>query len=99
MIVEYVRYKVAPERAASFEDAYASGGAALAASPHCLRYEVARAVDEPGAYVVRIEWDSADGHLKGFRTGPEFRAFFAAVQPFFGDIEEMRHYQPTAVQG
>jgi hypothetical protein len=24
---------------------------------------------------------------------PEFREFFAAVKPFFDDIDEMRHYE------
>ena len=99
MIVEYIRYQVAPERAQAFEDAYAAGQEALAASPHCLRYEVSRCVDEPGTYVVRIEWDSQRGHLQGFRTSPEFRTFFTAVRPFVDDIAEMRHYEPTAIQG
>jgi hypothetical protein len=39
------------------------------------------------------EWDSVEGHEQGFRRSPEFRDFFALVQPFFNDIEEMRHYQ------
>ena len=99
MIVEYIRYKVAPTRAQAFEDAYAAGQSALAASPHCLGYEVSRCVEEPGSYIVRIEWDSQQGHLQGFRTSHGFRSFFAAVRPFVGDIEEMRHYEPTAIQG
>lgn len=99
MIVEYIRYKVGPERAAAFEAAYAAARASLDASPHCLRYEVSRCVEDPGTYVVRIEWDSLEGHLRGFRTSPEFRAFFAAVRPFVDDIEEMRHYEPAAIRG
>lgn len=99
MIVEYLRYEVGPERGASFEAAYAAAQASLDASPHCLRYEVSRCVEDPGTYVVRIEWDSLEGHLRGFRTSPEFRAFFAAVRPFVDDIAEMRHYEPTAIRG
>jgi hypothetical protein len=44
---------------------------------------------------VRIEWDSEEGHLSGFRRSPEFRRLFAAVGPFVHDIEEMRHYEVT----
>ncbi len=47
-------------------------------------------------YIVRIEWDSAEGHLGGFRTSPQFRSFFDAVRPFFDDIEEMHHYDVKA---
>jgi heme-degrading monooxygenase HmoA len=93
MIVEYIRYRIPEGEAHSFEDAYRSAGASLDASPHCERYEVARCTEDAAAYTVRIEWDSAEGHLQGFRGSPEFRGFFAAVRPYVDRIEEMRHYE------
>jgi quinol monooxygenase YgiN len=98
VIVEYVRYTIPAERRDAFERGYGEAQAALAASAHCLGYELARCVDDPTQYVLRIEWDSAEGHLQGFRRSPEFRAFFAAVRPFVDDIAEMRHYERTAVR-
>lgn len=97
MIVEYIGYNVPGDRSAEFERAYGEAAAVLDASEHCLRYEVARGVEEPGNYVVRIEWDSLEGHERGFRTSPEFRTFFRLVRPFFDHIEEMRHYEATPV--
>ncbi|MGH3930750.1 MAG: antibiotic biosynthesis monooxygenase family protein [Pseudonocardiaceae bacterium] len=99
MIVEYIRYQVAPERRSEFERAYAMAQSSLDQSPHCLGYEVSRCVEEPSSYVVRITWDSIEGHLEGFRKSAVFREFFTAVKPFFDDIEEMRHYELTAVRG
>ena len=96
MIVEYVRYQIPEDEAGPFEDAYRRAGGSLEASPHCRRYEVARCSDDPSAYTVRIEWDSAEGHMQGFRGSPEFRTFFAAVQPYVDRIEEMRHYDVRA---
>ncbi|MDQ4132408.1 MAG: antibiotic biosynthesis monooxygenase [Actinomycetota bacterium] len=96
MIVEYIRYRVDEESSLGFEDAYRRAGASLEASPHCQRYEVAGCTEEPGVYIVRIEWDSAEGDLGGFRASPEFRTFFEAVRPFFDDIEEMHHYDVKA---
>ena len=97
MIVEYVRYQIPAERRDAFEDAYATAQSALAASPHCLAWELSRCGEDPTQYTLRIEWDSAEGHMQGFRRGPEFGAFFAAIRPYVGDITEMRHYAPTAV--
>ena len=94
MIVEYIRYKIGDGRAEDFEDAYRRAGEILDASPHCERYEISRCVEESDHYVVRIEWDSQEGHLSGFRGSPDFRDFFQAVGPFVNDIEEMRHYEP-----
>lgn len=93
MVVEYIRYKVAATEAEAFEQDYANAGAVLATSPHCLRYELSRCVDEPVSYVVRIEWDSIDGHMRGFRSSAVFQRFFALVRPYVQQIEEMRHYE------
>ena len=93
MIVEYTRYKIDSTRRETFEAAYTKAGVSLEASSHCLAYEFSRCTEDPDHYILRIEWDSEEGHLRGFRLSPEFRAFFATVQPFVKDIEEMRHYE------
>ena len=98
MIVEYIRYAIDDARSAAFEAAYAQGAASLDASPHCLGYELSRCTEDPTRYHLRIEWDSAEGHMRGFRASPEFRTFFSFIRPYVNDIEEMRHYQPTAVR-
>lgn len=92
MVVEYIRYVIDADHAAEFEQAYQQASAVLDADPHCLGYEVSRGVEEPERFVVRIEWDSVEGHEQGFRTSPLFGEFFAAVKPFFGQIDEMKHY-------
>jgi quinol monooxygenase YgiN len=97
MIVEYVRYEVEEARGEAFEAAYAHAAAALDASPHCRAYELSRCVEAPVSYILRIEWDSLEGHLQGFRRSAEFSAFFAAIRPYVDDIAEMRHYAPTGV--
>ena len=98
MIVEYIRYKIESERQKEFEDAYERAGSSLRGSPHCIQYELSHCVEESKGYILRIEWYSQNGHLKGFRTSPEFQTFFEAVRPFFNDIEEMHHYEVTKVR-
>jgi quinol monooxygenase YgiN len=95
MIVEYIRYEIADVDA--FVSAYSEARHALDASPHCLAYELSRCSEEPTWFILRIEWDSLDGHMKGFRGGPEFSAFLTAVRPFLADIREMRHYEVGAI--
>lgn len=95
MIVEYIRYSIDEGRAEAFEEAYRRAAESLRASEHCERYEVSRCSEDPTQRVVRIEWDSEEGHLSGFRRSSEFRTFLEAVGPFVNDIEEMRHYEVT----
>ena len=97
MVVEYIRYSIAPEQAAEFEQAYERAAKVLDGAPECLSYELAKGVEEPGHYILRIEWKSVEEHEQGFRNSPGFREFFAAVRPFFNQIDEMKHYGRTAV--
>ncbi|MFG1998507.1 group II truncated hemoglobin [Spirillospora sp. NPDC048911] len=99
MIVEYIRYRIPEARSTDFEAAYARAAVPLAAAPQCVDYELSRCVDEPGSYILRITWTSAKDHLEVFRGGVHFRAFFAEIRPYVEQIEEMRHYEQTAVKG
>ena len=99
MIVEYIRYKIDRARTGEFDEAYRRGGELLDASPHCLRWEASRSVEDPEKQIVRIEWDSAEGHVQGFRQSDDFKPFLEATGPFYNDIEEMTHYEVTTAGG
>jgi len=96
MVVEYIRYEVPAPRHDEFLAAYKAAAKELEASAHCVGYEVSEGVEEPNNFTVRIEWDSVEGHEKGFRGSPQFGSFFAKVKPFFSEIREMKHYRVAA---
>jgi quinol monooxygenase YgiN len=98
MIVEYIRYRIESARAKDFVSAYETASASLKASSHCSGYELTQCTEAREHWILRIEWDSEEGHLKGFRTSAEFKTFFAAVRPFVENIEEMRHYELTSLR-
>ena len=99
MVTEYIRYRLPREREDGFVAAYERAALALRAAPECVDFELSRCVEEPACYILRITWTSVEAHLEGFRGGPVFGEFFAAVQPYVSDIEEMRHYEGTVVRG
>lgn len=96
MIVEYVRYRIPESRSDEFEAAYKKAAEHLRRSVYCQQYEISRCVEEPELYTVRIEWDSLESHMQGFRKSQEFGDFLVHVRPFFGQIEEMQHYDVLA---
>lgn len=97
MIVEYIRYALMEHDGEALVAAYAEAEKSLAASPNALSWELSRCVEEPSSFILRIEWDSAEGHMQGFRKGEHFPGFFAAIRPYVGEITEMRHYERTTV--
>lgn len=98
MIVEYIRYTVADgTRKDQLIAAYTQASKSLNAAPECLAYELSVCEEDPNSLILRIEWKSTKEHLEGFRKGPNFPAFFAAIGGFVKEITEMRHYTVTEV--
>lgn len=97
LLPEIIRYRIGADRADAFIEAYRKAGASLTASPHCSGYELLRSKKDPTLFLLIIRWDSAEGHLQGFRKSEQFREFFAHIKPYVGDILEMEHYEATGV--
>uniref|UniRef100_A0AAU2VUM8 Antibiotic biosynthesis monooxygenase n=1 Tax=Streptomyces sp. NBC_00008 TaxID=2903610 RepID=A0AAU2VUM8_9ACTN len=98
MIVEYIRYRITDAaRRGEFEDAYTRASQQLDLAPECQGYELTHGIEEPERYILRIVWTSVAEHEQGFRHGPCFPPFLAEIRPYIGDIEEMKHYEHTAV--
>lgn len=93
MIVEYLRYTIPEGDRAAFIAAYEAAKSPLLASPHALGFEMAQCVEDPGEFILRIEWTSAEDHLQRFRGSAEFKDFFGHIRAYVGAITEMRHYQ------
>ncbi len=96
-VIEYIRYALQPGTEDAFVAAYAEAQAELAAAPTCLAWNLARGHESAERFILRIEWTSLDGHLKQFRGSDHFKRFLAHIRPYIDDIEEMSHYEATAV--
>lgn len=92
MTTEYIRYTLTSTPPDQFVAGYQKAAAHLQAAPECLGYDLTVCEEEPKSFILRIRWKSTQAHLEGFRKGPHFPPFFAAVKPFFSEITEMRHY-------
>jgi Antibiotic biosynthesis monooxygenase len=105
MIVEYIRSKIPKEETRAFGQPIQAHKlhcrlllivlAIICLGYICLGYELSRCADAPEHCILRIQWNSRQGHLEGFRKSPEFGAFFRHVKPFVASTEEMCHYEVT----
>jgi quinol monooxygenase YgiN len=92
MIVEYIRYVIPEAQGAELRATYPEAGKILSANEHCISWEISRGVEEPDQHVVRIVWDSIEGHMEGFRESPEFADFFGLLGRFREYNLGMAHY-------
>jgi quinol monooxygenase YgiN len=99
MIVEYIRYMLKDHEPDMLVRSYAEAAKHLVAASECVDFELCQCTEEAASFVLRIRWRSAEAHMKGFRSGPNFPPFLAAISPFVPEIVEMRHYELTSVVG
>ena len=95
MIVEIIRYDLTTSSVDSLLKAYREAARHLRETPECLGYEMTVCEEAPTTCILRIEWQSLEAHLNGFRRGPHFPPFLALIRPYVGEIAEMRHYRGT----
>jgi quinol monooxygenase YgiN len=93
MVIELIRYELPDSAVGAFLEAYGLALSHLAADPHCLAVEVLHGVEAPARVVIRIEWDSMEGHERHFTRGAHFEPFITPLRPFLRHIVEMAHYR------
>jgi quinol monooxygenase YgiN len=67
------------------------GTAILAAAPGCASARVGRGVENPGKFILLLEWDSVESHIALTKT-PAFDEFKALVGPYFAGAANMEHF-------
>ena len=93
MFVERAEIPVAAGKEADFAAAMASTGTAfLAGAAGCSSARVGRGVENPGKFILLLEWDSVESHT-AFTKTPEFDRFKALVGPFFAGAPNMEHFE------
>lgn len=97
-VIEIIRYDLPAGRVEEFLDAYAQSLPHLSADPHCLSVEVLRSIDaKTHRVLVRIGWDSVEGHEVAFTEGPHFERFITPLRPWLGYVVEMTHYEQVGL--
>ncbi|WP_068071577.1 antibiotic biosynthesis monooxygenase family protein [Novosphingobium lentum] len=92
MILERAEINVKDGQEAAFASAMDTRGLAiLRAAAGCHSAVLGRGVENPGKFILLLEWDSVDAHVALTKT-PAFDEFKALVGPFFGGPSNMEHF-------
>lgn len=77
------------------EDAFAAamhehGIGLLASATGCRSVKVGRGVENPGRFIMVLEWDSVEAHMTFTKT-PDYASLLDLIDGFIGDID-MQHF-------
>lgn len=99
MIYENAYLWVTSGREEEFEEALRQGWRVLASAEGCRSVELFRDVEAPGAYLLRVGWETLEHHLEVFPGTPLAKQFADVVEQFFDREPVLRHFDSTAVAG
>ena len=51
-----------------------------------------RGIESPNRFMLLVEWDSVEAHEHNFRGTESFRAWRAAIGPFFAHPPRVEHF-------
>ena len=92
MFIERAEIPVKPGMETEFAAAMGARGIAiLAAAPGCASVRLGRGVENPGTFILLLEWDAVESHIALTKT-PAFDEFKALVGPFFAGAANMEHF-------
>lgn len=63
----------------------------IRAAAGCNDVRVARGIENPGTFLLLVEWETVDAHVACTKT-PEFAEFVSLVKPFFAGPSGMAHW-------
>jgi heme-degrading monooxygenase HmoA len=96
MIVEHAILNVKPAEADAFESAFAVAKSIIAASPGFERLTLARGIERPNAYLLRVEWSTLSDHTDRFRGSPAYEEWRGLLHHFYDPMPTVEHFEPIA---
>lgn len=93
MFVERAEIPVNPGMEADFAAMMSEKGRdVLASAPGCFSVKLGRGVENPGKFVLLLEWDAVESHT-AFTKTEAFGVFAALARPFFAGPSNVEHFE------
>ena len=52
-------------------------------------------MEEPGSYLLLVEWDRLEDHVDGFRGSAEYQQWKALLHHFYDPFPTVSHFEPV----
>lgn len=97
MITEIAALRIDPARAGDFEAAVAAAKEHFRTAPGCHGISLERVIETPGAYNLRVLWETVEAHTVDFRGSENFQKWRALAGPFFLEPPVVVHSETVGV--
>jgi len=93
VILEVARLQVIRGREQAFEAAFATAQAILAGMRGYVSHELRQCIENPGHYLLLVEWQTLEDHTVGFRQSTQYQEWRGLLHHFYDPFPEVLHYR------
>ena len=94
MILESAILNVIPGQGPDFESAFGEARAIIAAMPGFISLQLHKCIEEPGRYLLLVQWQRLEDHTEGFRKSADYQRWKALLHHFYDPFPRVDHYAP-----
>lgn len=92
MILEVATLDVRAGQEAAFEAAFHDASAIIAGMHGYRSHELQRCLEQPGRYLLPVNWATLEDHAVGFRQSPQYQRWKALLHHFYDPFPTVQHY-------
>lgn len=93
MILEVAILNVKPGQEREFEAAFGRAQAIIASMPGYVSHQLQSCVEQPGRYLLLVNWETLEDHTVGFRESARYQEWRKLLHDFYDPFPEVQHYQ------
>ena len=93
MILEIATFSIKTDQLAEFEGAFIEAHKIITQANGCGSAKLQRSLENPGRYVLFVEWQTVAHHMEGFRNSPLFVQWRALLGPYFAATPSVEHFE------
>src|SRR6186713_2757737 len=97
MILEHAPLPVRPGQETEFLAAFEQARPIISGMPGCRSVRLSRCVEQPGLFLLLVEWDTLEDHTEGFRGSPEYERWTALLHHFYDPFPTVLHFADAGV--
>lgn len=93
MVLEVAILDVKTGQEQDFEAAFEVAQNIIAGMEGYLSHQLQRCMENPGRYILLVNWTSLSAHTEGFRESAEYEHWRALLHHFYDPFPEVEHYE------
>jgi heme-degrading monooxygenase HmoA len=96
LILEVAFLNVRAGQTEAFEEAFVRAQDIISAMPGYVSHELQRCIEEPGKYLLLVQWRRIEDHTVGFRQSPQYQDWKHLLHHFYDPFPTVEHFESVS---